>query len=467
MKKLLFLLLAVVLVTSMCLVGVGCKTTSATESAETTVATEITEAEETTAAETTAVAETLTTEPVDISFWVNSGDMDAGWHNEMIGMFTKEHPNVSFKVTPMASADIWQLAPSAVASGAEELDLIWIEATDSVQSLMAQKGLLLDLTPYYDKYDWWSQVNKEYIDSTKTQGGGQFFFPTSWVSYPYFFYNTEIFKEVGVEVPKNLDELISICKKIRDAGYQPVATGLDWEAERFEENLFLRFIKGDDWNNFLFWYKDDTISPEVLKSSGVVESFAYLEKMVKEGVFQEGFGVVDDATCRSMLEDGKAAMYTSGNWTAGLLDQEAPELKYDIFPFPENNGDTRIIVYHNNSLCIPANVPEEKIPVIIEYLNKTISSEYAITAYKHGQISASKNLTSEQIAEVASPMTTKAVDLAMKSGGGLWYGIWWPAPMWDAALQSMNNIINGTWTPEEAANHLYETGISELEQKQQ
>jgi ABC-type glycerol-3-phosphate transport system substrate-binding protein len=205
----------------------------------------------------------------------------------------------------------------------------------------------------------------------------------------------------------------------------------------------------------------------VLKSSGVVEAFAYLEKMVKEGVFQEGFGVMDDATSRSMLEDGKAAMYTSGNWTTGLLDQEAPELKYDIFPLPENNGDTRIIIYQNNSLCIPSNVSEEKIPVILEYLNKTISSEYAITSYKHGQISASKNLTTEQIAEVASPMTTKAVELANECGGGLWYGIWWPAPMWDAALQSMNNIINGTWTPEEAANHLYETGVSELEQKQQ
>lgn len=45
-----------------------------------------------------------------------------------------------------------------------------------------------------------------------------------------WFYNIDIFEEVGVEVPKTWSELVDVCEKLDAAGYQPLAVPGDYES---------------------------------------------------------------------------------------------------------------------------------------------------------------------------------------------------------------------------------------------
>jgi len=447
MKGKWFLIIAIIMTIAMLMSFslAGCKTEEAVEEEE------------------EAVEETVE-EEVIINFWVNTGDLS--WQTEMTEMYSLEKPNVKFNITPMSTLDIMDLAPSSLASGGEDIDLLWIEATEPIQNTMAKEGLLLDLTPYYDQYNWWDQVAEAYIDSTKTPDFGQFFFPTSLVSWPYFFYNKAIFNEVGVEPPEELNDIFLLASKLRDAGYEPIAVGSGWHTDYIMENLWVRFLTEEEWHDFLYWYSDDEISADALKSEGVVEAYTFFKKMVNEGVFQTGHVAMDADGARSLFNEGKAAIHSAGSWVSANIKEEAPEIDFGVFALPKYNSATSIIIYGNNALAVPADISEEKLSVVIDYLDKTISNEYAVTSYNHGQMTYSLNVVSEEIEKVADPITTEIATLIVENGGDLWNGMWWPAPMWDAELITLENIINGTWTVEDAVNHLYDSGLAELEIKQ-
>jgi raffinose/stachyose/melibiose transport system substrate-binding protein len=64
------------------------------------------------------------------------------------------------------------------------------------------------------------------------------------------FYNKDIFKKVGVEVPKDWDEFLEVCKKVRAAGYTPVLMGIgmfnDWCTDLFFDQLYSNLLPGID-----------------------------------------------------------------------------------------------------------------------------------------------------------------------------------------------------------------------------
>lgn len=45
-----------------------------------------------------------------------------------------------------------------------------------------------------------------------------------------WFYNADIFREVGVKPPTTWDELVNVCEKLYQAGYQPIAAGGDLQS---------------------------------------------------------------------------------------------------------------------------------------------------------------------------------------------------------------------------------------------
>ena len=45
-----------------------------------------------------------------------------------------------------------------------------------------------------------------------------------------WFYNADIFEEVGVEPPTTWDEFVAVCEKIAAAGYQPLAVAGDFNS---------------------------------------------------------------------------------------------------------------------------------------------------------------------------------------------------------------------------------------------
>jgi raffinose/stachyose/melibiose transport system substrate-binding protein len=148
-------------------------------------------------------------------------------------------------------------------------------------------------------------------------------------------YNTEIFDELGLEVPTTSDELIAVAQKIRESGkYSPLCTSIKdgWPA-------------GDVWFAQAAYTTDsDAMIRAADRGEATRDDPAFVaaaenvKKLVDGGVF------VDDATsisymdCVNLFAQKQAAMfYPVGNFILNVVDSSAGGpgmLKYDLMAFP-------------------------------------------------------------------------------------------------------------------------------------
>ena len=89
----------------------------------------------------------------------------------------------------------------ALTSG-EAPDVFYSWPSGAGLTTYANAGYLTDLTPYADKYDWWSRL-PEWAIKRNTYKGKLYAYP--WEQdLEYVYYNTALFQELGIERPQVL-----------------------------------------------------------------------------------------------------------------------------------------------------------------------------------------------------------------------------------------------------------------------
>jgi len=167
-----------------------------------------------------------------------------------------------------------------------------------------------------------------------TYGGKLYGIPVSgdlWVLY----YNKKLFKDAGIDkLPTTLDELIALVPKFKAKGIIPLSTdGKDaWPLAITFDQLAWRISGDSTLPRKALERKIKFTDPVFVKAA------AELQRLVKEGVFQEDLMVSDYGAARNLFGQGKAAMYLMGSWELGLAtDQSFSEefrANVDAFKFP-------------------------------------------------------------------------------------------------------------------------------------
>ena len=359
--------------------------------------------------------------------------------------------------------------PAALASGAEELDFLFLIGHADAQSF-GEKGLLVDLTPYYEQFDWYDQQYPGAAKELTARDGNLYFLSIDFVMYGINYFNTEIFDSVGVAAPGALEDLFSISEKLKAADYSTWAIGNKWQwtIRQLSESLTLRLIPADayqtlvNWRNLSPQEKRDNL--DLMKSDDMLEVFRFLKKMTEEGMFIEGFNTLDDGAGRLAFTEQRAAVYSSGSWAVGLVNGEAPELALDYFLMPEHAGNTTFPASYANSLTIPAYTSGNKLDAILDFFNNMLQPEYAKFSFAAGLISSSTNLSEADIAASVDPLTARLIKDNGDKGGVVTHFSNWPQEMaagaWDIAAQEVTAF---TMTPEEAVEFIHNAAEKNIE----
>ena len=203
----------------------------------------------------------------------------------------------------------------------------------------------------------------------------------------YWYYNKEIFSQVGVEPPTNWNQLIAVCAKLKAARQVPIATNFDYIVpEWFASMYFDQFHTGwvnsvraqpGDWNwdpelddNFEYDVEDPrlhagyTFSPQRFyrglkektlrfDTPAMVELITNFSRVFPQYSTDDFFARTDQYT---PFLQGTTAMMVDGSWSLPLLrkDLEAisPErlqqlgiaeasvkpIEWDVFEFPSMRG---------------------------------------------------------------------------------------------------------------------------------
>jgi raffinose/stachyose/melibiose transport system substrate-binding protein len=128
--------------------------------------------------------------------------------------FEKQHPNIHIEYT--GTGNHMDLLKASIAVG-DPPELFGVNHTSFLE--LAQNGQLYDLSPVWKKDNWekrfypmthaWNMVNNKYFGVSAND-----VFVLVW------HYNKDLFRKYNLSEPTNLEELIAVCKKLRQNGVE-------------------------------------------------------------------------------------------------------------------------------------------------------------------------------------------------------------------------------------------------------
>lgn len=257
----------------------------------------------------------------------------------VIAEFNKKYPDVTVETEIKTSDQYYNLLQTAMQAG-ETPDLFWTNGTATTQyESYVKQGLCMDIS---DKVDF------SLYDDTQAMGivtvdGKVYATPTAEVGGRCVYYNKDIFKELGLEVPKTFDEFEALLVKIAETDYTPIAFSASdpWEV-LFQFEPVLSAMSSD----FLEEYA--TKGHVAVNDERVVAAYNKMLDWADKGYYGTGYLGADGSGTVLAFSTGKAAMYIDGTWNIATIDENNPDLNYGAFQIPTPDG---VVPFVGTSSC--------------------------------------------------------------------------------------------------------------------
>ncbi|MCL6087219.1 MAG: ABC transporter substrate-binding protein [Actinobacteria bacterium] len=317
---------------------VGCKTTTAVE---TTVA-------ETTAVETT-VAETTTTETMAATTTAAEVTFDKpvtitvmGWHpskeaqDEINAAFMKKYPNITLNFEIQLPDEYFVNIKSAYSAGAPP-DVAQFQPGAQIGPFLQYLEPLAPIAEQKWGTDWKSKFYSFCNDQVEWTGKEYYMLPQGWTPTGVWA-NTTLLKKYGLDIPKNLDDLLKIRDKVQPDGLATFLCGFkdNWNA------MDLFFFMLDDFAPGEFYKAEQGQSS--FESKGFLDAvkmwkYFFDEKLVQPGAYS--LNTYMESVTQYM--QGKGILVPLGSWHLPLVYLSPVENSqhggFAPFLFPDLNGD--------------------------------------------------------------------------------------------------------------------------------
>ncbi|MBK4216290.1 carbohydrate ABC transporter substrate-binding protein [Paracoccus caeni] len=391
----------------------------------------------------TAAAQDVT---LTVESWRND-DLQI-WQDTIIPAFEAANPGIKINFAPTAPAEYNAVLNSKLDAGSAG-DLITCRPFDASLELF-NKGQLADLT------DLASMANFSDVAKSAWQtddGSATFCVPMASVIHG-FLYNKNAFEELGLEPPKTVDQFYAVLDAIKEDGtYIPMAMGTpdQWEAATMGyQNIGPTYWKGEEGRKALI------DGSQKLTDDAWVEPFRQLARW--KDYLGDGFEAQTYPDSQNLFTLGRAAIYPTGSWEIGVFEPQI-EGAFEMGAFAPPvaaEGDTCYISDHTD-IALGLNAASPNADAARTFLEWVGSDEFA-SLYANalpGFFSMNSNpvemqnpVAQEFVSwrENCEPTIRSTYQILSRGTPNL------ENETWNASA----NVINGTETPEAAAERLQE-----------
>lgn len=360
MKKLIALLLALVMVVG--LVACGAK-----EEAAAPAATEAAPA----ATEAAPTATEANDEPIELTM-LSWRTEDLEILNKIGEQFTAQNPNikVTFDIPTSDNAQYYNILKTRLSSDNSKVDILAIHAGSETAEL-AGANKLLEITDS----DLVKLVTPDLMESEKTADGKIYGVPQTFQAY-VIYYNKTIFAECGLEAPKTWDELMNVCKVLRENGHQTIAAGFAeaWTLDLLNNPIFTSYNKDNLKIQLQLQNGEASFTDENVK-----RVFEDVQAYGANGVFIDGVqGTSYDASIALFAQEA-AAMLCTGSWDIGPVKNQNPDIEIGFFVLPNSEDYCPMTTALGQSYAINANSPNTEAAMkFLEFMySPEIAGQYA------------------------------------------------------------------------------------------
>ncbi|MFD6333792.1 ABC transporter substrate-binding protein [Streptomyces niveus] len=271
--------------------------------------------------------------------------------DDLAAEFTKQHPNVTFKVVRDSFQNLTANAPRLIA-GADAPDLIRLPTMgDTVKD-----GLLTNLDPYFKGYGWdkfsVGQLAPSRMSTEGVRGEGSLYQMGLGYSVTGIYVNEKYAKQLGLSgAPATIAELEGWMAKAKAAKILPVQIGMQDGVGTFAlQALINQYGDKSDLVDWMFNKPGATFDTEAgLKGATVFKKWA------DAGYFPSDVNAINYTTMVSNFHAGKGLLMFDGNWDAAGTDKAMGQgaARFVLAP-PATAGGPYVAMGAANSFAIPA-----------------------------------------------------------------------------------------------------------------
>lgn len=222
----------------------------------------------------------------------------------------------------------------------------WVEAyVNSLDKLVDLTGL--ESTAEYDE----NVLNGTFIFNDKLYA-----MPIDSIVLSGVFYNKKVFADAGVEIPQTWEDLLDICKTLKEKGITPVYySGKDaWSVQPPTIGGMVSDAAAKGIDTFALMEEINTNKTKFSDCENFVGTIERTKQLIDLEYVNETYlsDTVDNA--HQALAEGSCAMYINGTWCADNILQKFPDQADDIgaFAMPTPSGDNYINMFTPYSLAL-------------------------------------------------------------------------------------------------------------------
>lgn len=361
-----------------------------------------------------------------------------GYFDEAIKEFQTEHPNVKFNVISVINEDYKQKINVQLAgNNPPDIFFTWVgEYGDK----FVREGKALDITKYLEEDKAWSDqiipsTLKPFTVDNKVYG------VPVLMDVRMMAYNKEIFKKLGLEVPKTWDEFITVLKEIKKSGVTPLGLGNKepWNGGLYITTLNQRIVDP------AVLAKDNNRATGEFTDPGYVEALNKLKQLAP--YMNEHPNALSREEERNMFVNGQIAIMP-------LHTIEFPYVKdakfdWGTFNFPEidgGKGDPSVITGAPEGFMVSkqSKHPDEA----VEFLKFITSKEMAAKwVEKTSVISTTKGAVN---ADNSTPLMNDVIKQVESANDmAIWIDTALDGKIFNPYLSGIQEILNDKKTPEQ------------------
>lgn len=212
---------------------------------------------------------------------------------------------------------------------------------------MAAAGLFTDLSELAAQEDWANILRpKSQLDSC-TYDGKILCVPVNLHSAQWMWTNRKVFTDLGLEPPKDINELLAVAPKLQEAGIQPLSLAQGWPVGLLVNDVL---VAQAGVENFVAVYQDRNMDiargaefGKVFETLARIRQFTPADKMVPQ--WNEAVGlVIEGKAAANIMGDWAGGEFAVANMVAGVDYDCLPGLGVtpvlntggDVFYFPKN-----------------------------------------------------------------------------------------------------------------------------------
>lgn len=332
-------------------------------------------------------------------------------------------------------------------------ELFWLDASEAPE--YAQAGCLMDLSEFLQNY-------KE-VDSVLDSSVKSAFKTDIQYGLPYqcnvegFFYNKEIFEQLGMEAPQNgttFEELLTIIDTCNQQGITPIAQGC--LNSSYTVWGYLAMLERYGYSEYI---QDILDEKEKFNNENLTKCFEKLQQLGKNKAFVENMATQEYFDAKELFISGKAALFNTGAWDCAELNEKMGD-KVGFWwgpTFSDSSYDQNIAMKVPSApICVSAQVEsnEEMKEGVYKFLEFYYSREAAEISYQ-GSVFPATNYTDIEVED--SQYVLKEVIKSIEEG--------WKSPdvqpdlRLSSAVQgqlydSMFGVLLGNYQPAEALDKI-------------